>query len=286
MNTNKTRDKIDSELRKTYFGTSPSKMSSSKINSNRIAPSNTKRLFITITVIVVLIVLTFIFVVQKKISFTVNINVASAQKSKVTAQTNNKGSINFAKQTSPEAIRKTVPASDITKDANPLYSFDLSEEGWGVPSWAIDKPEYVAQNVSHAKVGKNENIGCLEIIADFPGDKWTAAIFEVQHFLDLSDYSSLSADIYLPSSAPPLRGKLILTVGDDWKFTEMSKSFRLNPGEWTKISASLSDESKDWKRTVVTEAFRKDVRKIAIRIESNRPPAYSGPIYVDNVSVK
>jgi hypothetical protein len=35
----------------------------------------------------------------------------------------------------------------------------------------------------------------------------------------------------------------------------------------------------------VTEAFRQDIRKIDIRVESNNKPAYSGPFYIDNIRV-
>ena len=65
----------------------------------------------------------------------------------------------------------------------------------------------------------------------------------------------------------------------------MSRGVRLIPGEWTTITASISEESRDWKRTTVDETFKADVRKIAIRIESNGKPAYSGPIYIDNIIV-
>ena len=62
----------------------------------------------------------------------------------------------------------------------------------------------------------------------------------------------------------------------------MSRGIRLQPGEWTTISARLTEDSMDWKRTKVTEEFKSDVRKIAIRIESDRIP-YFGPIYIDNL---
>ena len=53
-------------------------------------------------------------------------------------------------------------------------------------------------------------------------------------------------------------------------------------GVWTHISANLKPGSADWKRTKPTDEFRADVRKIAVRVESSKP-AYSGPIYIDNV---
>lgn len=76
---------------------------------------------------------------------------------------------------------------------------------------------------------------------------------------------------------------MVLTVGDNWKFVEMSRSVPLIPGKWAVISANIEPGSYDWKRIVPDEKFAEDVRKIAIRIESNRKPKYSGPIYIDSV---
>ncbi|MFH1552340.1 MAG: hypothetical protein ABID83_01705, partial [Candidatus Omnitrophota bacterium] len=69
----------------------------------------------------------------------------------------------------------------------------------------------------------------------------------------------------------------------NWKFVEMSRSVPLIPGEWVTITANIEPGSYDWKRIVPDETFAGDVRKIAIRIESNNKPAYTGPIYIDNV---
>ena len=63
----------------------------------------------------------------------------------------------------------------------------------------------------------------------------------------------------------------------------MSRSFDLKPGEWTTVEGDLMPGSIDWRRVQVDEAFRKDIRKIDIRVYSNNKPAYTGPIYIDNV---
>ena len=65
----------------------------------------------------------------------------------------------------------------------------------------------------------------------------------------------------------------------------MSRSFPLIPGEWITIEANLEPGSYDWKRVVPDETFAEDVRKIAIRVESNRKPKYEGVFYIDNVRV-
>jgi hypothetical protein len=63
----------------------------------------------------------------------------------------------------------------------------------------------------------------------------------------------------------------------------MSRSVPLVPGQWVTVSGSLEDGSMDWKRAEVNSAFRSDVRKIVVRIESNKRPVYSGPVYIDNI---
>ena len=102
----------------------------------------------------------------------------------------------------------------------------------------------------------------------------------------MSHYRVISVDLYIPNDAPiGLKVKVILTVGSNWKFVEMSRSVPLVPGEWITITANIEPGSYDWKRVVPDEKFAEDVRKIAIRVESNRKPKYTGPIYVDNVRI-
>jgi len=80
-----------------------------------------------------------------------------------------------------------------------------------------------------------------------------------------------------------LRARLILTVGDDWKWSESNKALRLTPGEWTVIKVSLLADSLDWRR-FITDEFRSDVKKIGLRIESNGVP-YEGSIFIDNITL-
>jgi hypothetical protein len=201
----------------------------------------------------------------------------------------------FAKKVSPEkaptetpqsaeAVPQRIPLKIGPQESKTLYDFELSEDGWEIPSWELDKPDHVARSLAITDSFSSKGSRGLELVAEFPGSQWTAALIEVQQYLDLRGYDSILVDIYLPAGCPEgLRTKLILTVGDDWRFVEMSRSVRLIPGEWTTISADVSEGSGDWKRTVVDDFFKEDIRKIAVRIESNRKPAYSGPIYIDNL---
>ena len=164
-----------------------------------------------------------------------------------------------------------------------LYSFEQDVEGWEIPDWAYEKDDYVADSVEVSKKVSKTGKGSLEVTTKFPGGNWSGAIVEVLEYFDWTPYSTLACDVYLPKEAPAgLRAQMILTVGDSWKWTEMSRSIRLVPGEWTTISANLKPGSTDWKRTQPDDEFRADVRKIAIRVSSNKP-AYDGPIYIDNI---
>jgi len=167
-----------------------------------------------------------------------------------------------------------------------LFSFEKDTQNWEVPEWVLEQQDYVAKSVSVSKDVAKDGASSLMLTADFPGKVWTAALVETSEYFDWTPYNEIACDLYLPKDAPTgLKAKIILTVGDDWKFTEMSRSIALVPGEWVTISANIRPGSEDWKKTVVDESFRQDVRKLAIRIECNRQPVYNGPIYIDNIRV-
>jgi len=167
-----------------------------------------------------------------------------------------------------------------------LFSFEKGTDGFEIPDWAYEKPDHVQQDIRSSENFASEGNSSLEIDCEFPGGRWTGAIVEIMQYFDWSDYSTLACDVYLPAGAPiGLKGKIILTVGDSWKWIEMSRSYNVKPGQWTTMTADLRAGSIDWRRIEVDEAFRSDIRKIDIRVESNNKPAYTGPIYIDNVRV-
>jgi hypothetical protein len=168
-----------------------------------------------------------------------------------------------------------------------LFGFEENVPTWEIPDWCFEKDDHVAESIAISNKYAKEGKSSLEVMANFPGKKWTAAYVEIQQFFDWAPYKTISADIYLPKDAPfGLQARIILTVGKDWVWTEMARLVKLVPGEWTTVSASLIPGSTDWRRTQVTDEFRADVRKLGIRIESNMKPAYSGPVYIDNVRVE
>lgn len=180
----------------------------------------------------------------------------------------------------PLVVSNTAGAAEV------LFSFERSLEGWDIPDWAYEKPDHVQMSISHSDMYATSGGSSLEMDVDFPGGVWTGAIVEVMQYFDWSDYGRIEADMYLPADAPEgLRGSIILTVGENWRWVEQSRAVSLVPGEWVTLSADLTSGSIDWRRTQVDESFRSDVRKISLRVESNNHPAYTGKVYIDNVRV-
>jgi len=181
----------------------------------------------------------------------------------------------------PTPVKKPITEERI------LFSFEEDDlGGWEIPYWALEKDDHVAKSIEISKDFASERDSSLKVNSDFPGGRWTASLIELERYMDFSPYDQIAVDIYIPESAPlGLRAKMIITVGENWKFTEMTRGIPLISGEWVSIKADISPGSYDWKRTVPDEAFRTDVRKIVIRIESNRRPVYKGPVYIDNLRI-
>ena len=164
-----------------------------------------------------------------------------------------------------------------------FFSFENDTQGWEVPEWAMEQKDLVAKSVESSTEFAKDGKASLKVMAAFPGKAWAGALVEDFEYFDWTPYKTVAVDIYLPKDAPEgLKGKIILTVGENWKFTEMARSIPLVPGEWTTVSANLLPGSEDWKKTVVDDSFRKDVRKVAVRVEANKKPEYNGAFYVDN----
>lgn len=168
-----------------------------------------------------------------------------------------------------------------------LYSFEKDPQGWDIPDWAVSKKDHVARSLSISEFHASSGKYALQVDVDFSGlPGWSGAYVErVIDVTDWSPFNSVSADILLPAGAPRgLRGKIILTVGEGWTWTEMNRSIPLTPGEWTVVKADLTPESMAWRR-FIDDGFRADVKKMGIRVESNGKISYRGPIYIDNVKL-
>ena len=165
-----------------------------------------------------------------------------------------------------------------------IFDFEGGTQDWVIPDWAKGSPESVAKVLSISEEVASRGKSALQVLADFPGEKWTGAYVEVlMHVTDWGPFGSVSADVYLPPNAPAgLEGRFILTIGEKWEWVEMNRALPLEPGKWTTVTANLKAGSLDWK-FFPTEVFRQDVRKLGLRVESDKKPIYSGPIYIDNV---
>jgi len=165
-----------------------------------------------------------------------------------------------------------------------IFDFEGKLDEWVIPDWAKDSPDDVGRVISTSAEFASHGAESLQLLADFPGEKWTGAYVEVMMYVtDWSPFGSMSVDVFVPPSAPPgLQGRIILTVGEKWTWTEMNRPIALQPGEWTTITANLMPGSLDWK-FFPSESFRKDIRKVGLRIESDKRPVYSGPVYIDNI---
>lgn len=255
MNEKGRKDKIDVALSKTYFRNTK-KSSSGKLSKLKNSPM--------VPILIVLGVTLFTIYLVKGIDLETLTKVEKTETKKYTA---------------------AAPKSTL-KSEKVLYDFEKDEEGWEIPSWAFDKTDHVAKSIKVSGAIASRGKKSLEVTSEFPGGMWAASLVEIEHYLDLRAYDVISADIYLPPDAPEgLRAKLIVTVGENWKFVEMARSVKLIPGKWTNITAKITEDSTDWKRTQVDDTFKEDIRKVTIRVESNRKPVYSGPLYVDNIRV-
>ena len=165
-----------------------------------------------------------------------------------------------------------------------IYDFENGLQEWAIPDWAKESEDDVGRVLSTSSEVASHGKGSMQLLADFPGAKWTGAYVEVMmNVTDWSQFGSLSVDAYVPPNAPAgLQGRIILTVGDTWQWTEMNRPIKLEPGKWITLTTNLKPGSLDWK-FFPTEVFRKDIRKVGFRVESDKKPTYSGPIYLDNI---
>lgn len=165
-----------------------------------------------------------------------------------------------------------------------IFDFEAGLQEWNIPDWAKESTDDVGKILSTSDEVASHGKGSLQLLADFPGERWTGSYVEVMmHVTDWSKFGSLSMDVYLPASAPKgLGGRIILTVGEAWTWTEMNRTIALEPGRWTTMTANLKPGSLDWK-FFPEETFRTDIRKVGLRIESNKGPVYSGPVYLDHI---
>ena len=276
-------DRINEELSKTFFNRAFDGNAAAK---HAYSGQKQKKKFSIIKLFVIIficlaILLGIVIFLTSNSPFNININVSQKEETSTFAVGSKK--LNFFPK--PPLSEKTKNIKNAYENIRILFDFEYDSENWEIPDWAIDKSDHIATELNHVTGLGSTGNGSLEIQTEFPGSFWSGAVIELAQYISFEDFEMISVDIFLPIDAPKgLRGKLILTYGPDWNFVEMSRSERLEPGEWNTLIADITDNSMDWKRTKPDKTFRNDIRKIALRIESNKP-AYSGPIYVDSFSL-
>ena len=182
------------------------------------------------------------------------------------------------------AVASQSPAAQPQATGLVIFDFENGLQDWQIPDWAKESEDDVGRVLSTSEEFASHGKSSMQLLADFPGGKWTGGYVEVlMPVTDWGQFGTVSVDVYLPSSAPAgLEGRFILTVGEKWEWTEMNRALPLEPGKWTTITANLRPGSLDWK-FFPDDTFRRDIRKLGVRTESNNKPVYSGPIYIDNI---
>jgi hypothetical protein len=261
-------DSIDDELARAYFN--PTEPRRGPVVNSLKKPGRSFPVRKTATVLSALIAAGLAFLLAVKIITELEASSFFRRESQ------GRNSLSSARDLAPVLYREKV-----------LYDFESGNDGWEIPAWAFDKEDHRQISAETSTDIASAGEKSLRVNSNLIPGNWSASLVEIQHYLDLSAYGALAVDIYIPPDAPPrgLRAKLILTVGEDWKFVEMSRSVKLEPGKWTYILASLEESSRDWKWTKVDNAFKEDVRKVSLRVEYSGKQEYSGPIYVDNFRV-
>lgn len=180
------------------------------------------------------------------------------------------------------------------------FNFETSQDEWYIPDWAVEQRDCVGKSLSVSSAKSSSGEKALEVMCDFPGDVWAAAIVDVETDLDLTGYTQISADILVPEEANSdlYLGRFIITAGPNWSFIESRNKVVLTPGKWTTITASFDQteetEKSHWRFRKEKGGIlqnKRDVKRIAIRIEYNANPwqagkPYTGPVYVDNVVIE
>jgi hypothetical protein len=183
-------------------------------------------------------------------------------------------------------VSLVVPVASAEEDALVIFDFEGSTQEWAIPEWALSSPDHSGTSLMASQDFVSSGRGSLQMLVNFPGQKWNGAYLErMMYVTDWTPFSSIAVDVYVPYNAPMgLKGRFILTAGDQWTWTEMNRGMALVPDQWTTLTANLKPGSLDWK-FFPDEKFRADIRKIGIRVESDGPtyPAYTGPVYVDRV---
>jgi len=171
-----------------------------------------------------------------------------------------------------------------------IYNCEQFIHNWRTPEWSTQREDHIISEMYVDKSFSRDGGVSLKLVVDFPGQEWRAGIVETEGEFDLTIYKSFSCEVYLPKNAPSgIEARLIFVTGENYIWFEMEKPISLDPGRKTKLFASLRRGVRCWsdgdKTMRLTDELKSEIRKLAIRIESNKA-RYQGPVYIDNIRLK
>ncbi|MFH1665099.1 MAG: hypothetical protein ABIA77_03020 [Candidatus Omnitrophota bacterium] len=170
-----------------------------------------------------------------------------------------------------------------------VYNCEQDVQNWEIPDWSVWEDDYVFPVLAIDKNFSNRAELGLKLTVSFPAEEWRAGIVETEGFFDLTLYRKLVCDIYLPRSAPKgIWARIIIVSGNEYLWIEMVDPVFLTPGRRTTVSGNLKYGNRAWRysgeATMMTDELKSDIRKIAIRVESDGA-AYKGPVYIDRIKL-
>ncbi len=186
----------------------------------------------------------------------------------------------------PAAMRPGKKAPAPVAIGRVLFDFENDLEGWRIPEWATVKKDNALTEVASSGEQASHGARSLRMSTEFDASMWSGAYVEIERqsgeFMNFNGHDAIQVSVYLPFSAPKkLKGEIILTVGEDWSWTEMRQPVELKAGAWTTVTADISDKSVAWK-IPMNDAVRGDVRKLGVRVSANYL-GYHGPVYIDDL---
>ena len=168
-----------------------------------------------------------------------------------------------------------------------MFNTHQQLSNWDIPKWSSNKNDHVPPIIAVDENSSNFGETSVKLDVKFSGDKWQAGIIETEGRFDLTLYKTISFDVYLPKNAPQgILARAIIVTGENFSWLEMDKAVNVSPGRRTTIKARIKRGNNKWvskKGTVkISDEIKADIRKIAIRIESNSAK-YEGPVYIDRI---
>ncbi len=170
-----------------------------------------------------------------------------------------------------------------------VYNCKHYIQNWDIPEWSTYKEDHISPILSVDENFKKNDNSSLKLTVAFPGESWSAGVVEAEGIFDLTLYRALTCRVYVPRSAPKgIEARFIIVTGEDYLWLEMDRPVAINPGKQTTVTANLKYGNHGWKsgegRVRMSDELKEDIRKVAIRIESNIVE-YEGPVYIDNIKL-